>query len=110
LAIPADGFSIDPDLSLDLALTYLLVQQCLDRGLQRQFQNVHPLSPICERNQWELARSVAVCSDVYREICAAKWGILKWPQVGDFGWPSGDSSTWGGNHPELFRTWFKARS
>src|SRR5881409_3130119 len=28
-------------------------------------------------------------ADVYREICAARWGILKWPQVGDFGWPSG---------------------
>jgi hypothetical protein len=24
-------------------------------------------------------------ANVYRQICAARWGILKWPQVGDFG-------------------------
>jgi integrase len=24
-----------------------------------------------------------------KEICAAQWGILTWPRVGDFGWPSG---------------------
>ena len=36
-------------------------------------------------------RSVAVFSNFYGNISLAGWGILKWPQVGYFGWPSGDS-------------------
>jgi hypothetical protein len=34
-------------------------------------------------------RSVAVFSNLYGKISLAGWGILKWPQVGYFGWPSG---------------------
>jgi len=34
-------------------------------------------------------RSVAVFSNFYGNISLAGWGILKWPQVGYFGWPSG---------------------
>jgi hypothetical protein len=35
-------------------------------------------------------RSVAVLSNLYWKISLAGWGIFKWPQVGDFGWPSGE--------------------
>ena len=45
-AIAADGFPIDSGFALDLPLTYLFVQQCLDRDLQRRLQNVHLFSPM----------------------------------------------------------------
>jgi len=49
------------------------------------------LTPIREFNKWEVLRSVAVLSNLYRKI-TLRWGILKWPQVGDFGWPSGEKT------------------
>jgi len=34
-------------------------------------------------------RSVAVFNNRYWKMRLAGWGIFRWPQVGDFGWPSG---------------------
>ena len=84
----ADGLAINPRLAVNLVLRDALAQQRLYRVPLLLRQDIHSCFPLRFRG----VDDVLPCRPARRQRqppMVSYWGILKWPLLGDFGWPPG---------------------
>jgi len=93
----ADGLAVYPRLAVDLVLRDALAQQRLYRVPLLLRQDIHSCSP----RRFRGPDDVLPCPPARRRRqppMVSYWGILKWPSLGEFGWPPGRTLANIGNH------------
>src|SRR5438477_632068 len=78
--------------TVDLALSLATLEQRDNGGLQMQLQDVHsPCPSLLRRSDDNVLPRLASGPETATTPLGHRsgWGILKWPQVEEFGWPSG---------------------
>ena len=90
ITVAPDRLAVDASDAGDLSLGRTAFEQRHDRRLLVGFQDIHSLafprgrpSSMCPANRCRRRRPLSPVPDQLR------WGSLRWPSLGEFGWPSG---------------------